>query len=70
MAEPPDEPTELIKLRLWADGENVEALANNFSNVVTSLGYKLLERSKPYPCRPPQQRESRIYMSFIDDKDV
>jgi len=62
--EPADEPTPLIMVRVWASDENiaraVEAVRGALAN-----GYVVIQESKVYPCRPPKQRESRVYLQFI-----
>lgn len=56
--------TELIRLRVWAAGGVVEMIADGVSEAMRAAGLVLVERSAAYPCRPPQQAESRIYLSF------
>jgi hypothetical protein len=63
---PAKEATKLIKVRVWADATKVENAVDLFTENVETMGLKLLERSNPYPCRPPNQKESRIYLTFED----
>lgn len=63
---PAKEATKLIRVRVWAAAEKVDHAADLFIENVESMGLKLLERSNPYPCRPPNQLESRIYLTFED----
>jgi len=65
--EPAEEPSDVLRVRVWAKTEDVEAQARLIVRTLTSGGYRLLEQSQPYVCRPPKQLESRIYLSFIDD---
>jgi len=58
--------SKLIKLRVWGNGEIVDELADGIVEAVTDIGLKLLEKSKAYPCRPPQQNDSRVYLTFED----
>lgn len=59
------EPTPLVHIRVWADAEVVEAAADE---VVEQLRqFRLVERSRPYPCRPPKQFESRVYLKFLPE---
>lgn len=62
-----DNPTPMIMIRLWADGEIIEEVADDLINLVkrSKLPWTLLERSTPYGCRPPKQREGRIYLKFL-----
>lgn len=63
-AMPADEPSELIRIRCWARADVVEMIADGVVESMRAAGLQLMERSQPYPCRPPQQRESRIYLTF------
>ncbi len=60
----PDLPTNLIRIRLWADGEKVKQDCDKLLHALASQGFVLEERSEPYACRPPKQLESRIYLTF------
>ncbi len=59
-----DQPTELIRVRAWARAEVVEMIADGVVESMLAAGLRLVERSSPYPCRPPKQLESRIYITF------
>lgn len=61
---PADEPSPLIRVRVWANNEIVGLMADGVVAAMLDAGLRLVERSQPYPCRPPQQRESRIYLTF------
>lgn len=65
--EPAEPPSDVLRVRVWAKTEDVEQQARLIVRSLTSGGYRLLEQSQPYVCRPPKQSESRIYLSFIDD---
>ncbi|MEH2438397.1 MAG: hypothetical protein V7K25_30065 [Nostoc sp.] len=58
--------TKLIRVRVWAAKETVENAAELFLENAESNGLRLIEKSAPYPCRPPNQLESRIYLTFED----
>lgn len=62
--EPADKPTQMIRVRVWTDASKVDDAANV---VVAAMQdrFHLVERSDPYPCRPPKQAESRVYLSFL-----
>lgn len=60
----PNPPSRLIRLRVWADGEVVEDIADDLVRFLGAHGLQCDERSAAYPCRPPQQLESRIYLTF------
>lgn len=63
-AEPADAPTDLLMVRVWAEKELVAHAADRIVKHMASA-YQLIERSDPYPCRPPKQLESRIYLKFM-----
>jgi hypothetical protein len=56
--------SELIRIRVWAESGAVDALANRVVRGLVDEGFVLLEKSKPYMCHPPNQNESRIYLTF------
>ncbi len=60
-----DEPTELVMVRFWAETERVERYANEIQKHLEQLGCKLVEKSRPYVCRPPKQKESRVYLKVL-----
>ena len=62
--EPPDPVTEVLRIRVWADAVKVEAMADQVVAALVASGNEILDISKPYPCRPPKQLESRIYLTF------
>lgn len=63
---PAKEATKLIRIRVWAAKEMVEDASKLFVENAEGNGLRLLEKSAPYPCRPPNQLESRIYLTFED----
>ena len=58
----------LVKIRVWAKKEIVEELAQHFIESGVDRGLKFIEKSAPYPCRPPNQLESRVYLTFQDEE--
>ena len=65
--EPADPPTQLVRVRIWTNLTKVKAAAHQVKTVLEQSGYELIEQSEPYPCRPPKQLESRIYLTFKQD---
>jgi len=65
-AEPADAPSSVIRIRVWAEQGKAMGVAES---VIHGLGkqYKLIEQSGTYPCRPPKQKEERIYLSFLKE---
>lgn len=62
-----DAPTPLVMLRVWADGEILEEAVNDLLTLIkrSKLPWDLIEKSPPYGCRPPKQREGRVYLKFL-----
>ena len=60
--------TNLVKIRVWAASDKVKQAADLFTEASLEMGLRLVERSEPYQCRPPQQNESRIYLTFEDEQ--
>jgi hypothetical protein len=56
--------SELIRVRVWAETSQVKEIANCVVRGLIDDGFVLLEESKPYMCRPPNQNESRVYLTF------
>ncbi len=64
-AEAASAPTDLIRMRVWAAAGEVEKIADLVVVQMNDFGrLKLVEQSEPYPCRPPKQLESRVYLTF------
>ncbi|MCG3207797.1 MAG: hypothetical protein FOGNACKC_01397 [Anaerolineae bacterium] len=61
--------TKMIMVRVWCDSEITEDMADDLTAALrkyaNTKGWELVERSRPYPCRPPKQLESRIYLKFL-----
>lgn len=58
--------SKIIKIRVWTATEHVDRLAAATIEGLEAYGLQLVEISSPYVCRPPQQNDSRIYLSFTD----
>lgn len=61
-----EKPSDLIRIRVWAAGDKVGQAADIFIESAGQYGLKLQERSEAYPCRPPKQADSRIYLTFTE----
>lgn len=61
--EPSDEPTPLVMVRVWASETNIEEAVRVVEGAFSN-GFTRILKSKPYPCRPPKQREHRVYLQF------
>jgi hypothetical protein len=65
---PAREASNLIRIRVMASADKVSELAQHFIEASSDMELRLIEQSQPYPCRPPNQNESRIYLTFEDRK--
>lgn len=63
---PANDPTPKLMIRVWAVGDQVDERANDIIKGLRGK-FKLIQRNGPYPCRPPQQKESRVYLEFLPD---
>ena len=59
-----DPPSTQIKVRLWADKSQVEGIAEKAIEALTDQGFRFIEKSIPYPCRPPKANDARVYLTF------
>jgi hypothetical protein len=55
----------LLRIRVWAAKGQAHAAAMVAAQALHErAGWNLLEESAPYPCRPPQQNDERVYLTF------
>ncbi|MBG1267766.1 hypothetical protein [Nostoc sp. WHI] len=66
---PAKEATQLIRIRVWAATDKVDQAADLFIETAVDNGLRLIEKSSPYVCRPPNQKDSRVYLTFEDVTD-
>lgn len=66
---PAKQATNLIRVRVWTGTTKVEQAAELFVENAEDNGLRLIEKSTPYACRPPNQNDSRIYLTFEDISD-
>jgi hypothetical protein len=62
-------PTELIKIRIWADARITETVASELIEALAKKGLRKMNCSKPYLCRPPEHLESRMYIEFVKNPE-
>lgn len=62
-------PTELIKVRIWADARITETVASKLIEALAKKGLRKMNCSKPYLCRPPEHLESRMYIEFVKNPE-
>lgn len=66
---PAREATNLIRVRVMASNKKVAEAAQHSVEASGDTGLNLIEQSEPYPCRPPLQLESRIYLTFEEVRE-
>lgn len=68
--QPPHPPSKLVRVRVWASCDRLEAEAKAIADALIEIhDYELVEKSDPYPCRPPSQQDSRVYLTFLPPKN-
>jgi len=67
---PANKPSGSVNIRLWADLNDVDGLADDLEQAMRRCDLRLLKRSQVYVCRPPQQLEGRVYMLFVKRDEV
>ncbi len=55
----------VIKLRIWGKHNHIEQDTKEIIKALESDNYQVIEVSKPYQCRPPNNDESRAYLTMI-----
>lgn len=64
-----DAPTPMVMVRVWADSEVIHEAAEDLIAALKkhpgTKNWQVIEQSVPYQCRPPKQREARIYLKFL-----
>jgi hypothetical protein len=59
-----DPASQLIKIRVMFDKNQVKEVADKITELLTDFGYRFVESSSIYPCRPPKGNDGRIYLTF------
>lgn len=63
--EPSNPASTLLRVRVWAAKGKAHTAAMLMARALhDQAGWNLLEESAPYPCRPPQQNDERVYLTF------
>lgn len=66
--QPQAAPLDSVLIRVWAATGAVQAVADQVVFSLQTSGYKLIDRSQPYQCRPPKDAESRVYLRFLPEQ--
>lgn len=64
-SQPAKPASQVTRVRVWAASHDVQRAADDVLSAMQARGYQLVEVSTPYPCRPPQQNDSRVYITLI-----
>ncbi|MEQ8753260.1 MAG: hypothetical protein RID09_07045 [Coleofasciculus sp. G1-WW12-02] len=64
-----DPPTEVIRIRIWSDGRFTEDIAQEVIDSLSAKGLRCVSKSSSYPCRKPNQLESRVYLDFLKNPE-
>ena len=65
----PDPPKQIIEIRIRTEGDwliNSDLLCR-IERAMDAIKLKTVNKSKPYPQRPPNQLDSAIYYQFMDE---
>lgn len=55
----------LVKIRVIAEGERVNELAERITKTLEEAGCEVIEWTNPYPCREPDLNKSRVYLTAV-----
>ncbi|MFA5836206.1 MAG: hypothetical protein WC837_04535 [Bellilinea sp.] len=58
----------LVKIRLIAGHGRAEDIADKLVSTLEDAGYEVIELTSPYPCRPPEDDKSRVYISAVPNQ--
>jgi len=62
---PANPASKVLRVRVWAArGQAHDAAMVVARALHEQAGWNLLEESAPYPCRPPQQNDERVYLTL------
>lgn len=57
------DPLTTVRIRVWAALDMVDLMVDDM--LMSMDDFKLVSRSKVYPCRPPNQKEGRVYLVLL-----
>lgn len=60
-----DPPSTVISIRITTGYDRLNEVAEVLIEALGEYELELIEQSKPYPCRPPKQNDSRMYLTFL-----
>ncbi len=56
---------DVIKLRIWGKSQYIEENTKGIVELLAKSNYLVVEASKSVQCRPPNNDESRTYLTII-----
>lgn len=59
-----------VKIRVEAKTRESEKMATVIVEVLEKLGYEVIEWSRPFPMRPPDETRARTYVGAIRKGEV
>ncbi|MFM6194915.1 MAG: hypothetical protein ACKPEN_09935 [Planktothrix sp.] len=59
-----DPPSQVIKIRILHDKNQIKAVAERLTKLMINDGYRFVESSVVHPCYPPRANDSKIYLTF------
>jgi len=54
-----------VKIRVWCEGEIIDDAVDTIIMALCQYGFQQVDQSSPYPCRAPNESESRVYLQFL-----
>jgi len=55
----------MVKVRLIAQDTDVQEIAARIAEVLEREGYEMIEWTSSYPCKPPDEDKSRVYLTGL-----
>lgn len=55
----------MVKVRLVAPEDEAQDLAATIAEALEKEGYEMIEWTTSYPCRPPDEDKSRVYLTAL-----
>lgn len=66
----PEATSKFVYVRVMTAGDAVAAHADKIKELLGKEGYQSFSISRPEPCRPPKQGDSRIYIQCLPPNTV
>lgn len=60
---------DVVKIRVMANETLAEMSADVIARALVKEGYVFVEQTPPYPCRPPMEHLSRVYLTMLKKMD-